>query len=157
MSANQLIQNSLATGSIATAATTAAASLCGRIEEGEPIAPLNAISHIIYGDEAAAHNEPSAKYTMPGILLNTAAITGWAVVHELVFNGRRRPQTLPQAIAAGATTSALAFVTDYYVVPNRFTPGFEKRLSNKSLASIYATLAASLGIASWLRHRSHDG
>ena len=156
MSANQLIQNSIATGSIATAATTAAASICGRIEEGEPIAPLNAISHILYGDEAAAHTEPSAKYTMPGVLLNTAAITGWAVVHELVFNGRRRPQTLPQAIAAGAVTSTLAFVTDYYVVPNRFTPGFEKRLSNKSLAGIYATLAASLGIASWLRHRSRD-
>lgn len=148
-----LINDSIATGAAATAATTAAASLCGRIEEGEPVAPLNAISHILYGDEAAAHDEPSTKYTMPGILLNTAAITGWAVVHELVFNGRRRPQTLPAAIAAGAATSALAYVTDYYLVPKRFTPGFEKRLSNKSLAGVYATLALSLGIASWMRHR----
>jgi hypothetical protein len=153
---SKLINDSLATGAIATAATTAAASACGRIEDGEPIAPLNAISHILYGDEAAAHNEPSAKYTMPGILLNTAAITGWAVVHELMFNGRRRPQTLPAALAAGAATSALAYVTDYYIVPKRFTPGFEKRLSNSSLACIYGTLAASLGIASWLRHRSRD-
>jgi hypothetical protein len=152
-SAPQLINDSIATGALATAATTAAVSVCGHIKEGEPIAPLNAISHILYGDEAAAHNEPSAKYTMPGILLNTAAITGWAAVHEVMFNGRRRPRTLPGALAAGAATSAVAYITDYYIVPKRFTPGFEKRLSNSSLACIYATLATSLGIASWLRHR----
>ncbi len=152
-SATKVLNDSIATGAIATAATTAAASVCGRIEEGEPIAPLNAISHILYGDEAATHNEPSTKYTMPGILLNTAAITGWAAVHEIMFSGRRRPQTLAGALAAGAATSALAYVTDYYLVPKRFTPGFEKRLSNKSLAGIYATLALSLGVASWLRHR----
>ena len=81
---------------------------------------------------------------MPGILLNTAAITGWAAVHELAFSGTRRPQTLSGALAAGAATSTLAYVTDYYLVPKRFTPGFEKRLSNSSLAAIYATLAASL-------------
>jgi hypothetical protein len=152
-SAPRLINDSIATGALATAATTAAASVCGIIEEGEPIAPLNAISHILYGDEAAAHDEPSAKYTMPGFLLNTAAITGWAAVHELMFSGRRRPQTLRSALAAGAATSALAYITDYYIVPNRFTPGFEKRLSSSSVAVIYATLAASLGIASWLRNR----
>jgi hypothetical protein len=151
-SATKVLNDSIATGAIATAATTAAASVCGRIEEGEPIAPLNAISHILYGDEAATHNEPSTKYTMPGILLNTAAITGWAAVHEIMFSARR-PQSLPAALAAGAATSALAYVTDYCLVPKRFTPGFEKRLSNKSLAGIYATLALSLGVASWLRHR----
>jgi hypothetical protein len=151
-SATKVLNDSIATGAIATADTTAAASVCGRIEEGEPIAPLNAISHILYGDEAATHNEPSTKYTMPGILLNTAAITGWAAVHEIMFSARR-PQSLPAALAAGAATSALAYVTDYCLVPKRFTPGFEKRLSNKSLAGIYATLALSLGVASWLRHR----
>jgi hypothetical protein len=151
-SATKVLNDSIATGAIATAATTAAASVCGRIEEGEPIAPLNAISHILYGDEAATHNEPSTKYTMPGILLNTAAITGWAAVHEIMFSARR-PQSLPAALAAGAATSALAYVTDYCLVPKRFTPGFEKRLSNKSLAGIYATLALSLGVASWMRHR----
>ena len=152
-SATQLINDSIATGAVATAATTAAASICGRLEEGTPVAPLNAVSHILWGDEAAAHDEASAKYTLPGVMLNAAAITGWAAVHELMFAGRRRPKTLPAAIATGAAVSALAYVTDYYVVPKRFTPGFEKRLSNASLAGIYATLAVSLGIGSWLRHK----
>jgi hypothetical protein len=153
-STTQLLEDTLWTGTVATAATTAAASLCGRIEEGQPIAPLNAVSHIVWGDEAAAHETPSMKYTMPGVLLNTAAVTGWAGVYELLFGGRRRPANLAGAILGGAAVSALAYVTDYYVVPDRVTPGFEKRLSNKSLAGIYTTLAVSLGVGSWLRNTS---
>jgi hypothetical protein len=125
--------------------------MCGQYEAGQPIAPLNAVSHILYGDRAAGHNEASTKYTMPGIALNAAAVTGWAGVHELLFSGQNRQKNLPAAIAGGAVVSALAYVTDYYVVPKRFTPGFEKRLSNTSLAVIYGTLAVSLGVGSWWR------
>jgi hypothetical protein len=32
------------------------------------------------------------------------------------------------------------------LVPERLTPGFEKRLSNKSLLAIYGTLAVGLGL-----------
>ena len=151
-SATEFIEDTLWTGTIATAATTAAASLCGQLEEGESIAPLNAISHIIWGDEAATHEAASVKYTMPGVVLNAAAVTGWAGVHELIFGGRRRPRSFGGAIAGGAVVSALAYVIDYHIVPDRVTPGFEKRLSNQSLAAIYTTLAVSLGVASWLRN-----
>lgn len=151
-SATELIEDTLWSGAIATATTTAAASLCGQLEEGESIAPLNAISHILWGDEAASHEAASVKYTMPGVVLNAGAVTGWAGVHELLFGGRRRPESLAGALAGGAAVSALAYVTDYYIVPNRLTPGFEKRLSNQSLAGIYTTLAVSLGAASWLRN-----
>ena len=148
---SELFVDTLYTGAVATAATTAAAAMCGELEEHEPIAPINAISHIAWGDKAARHDEASLKYTLSGALLNTAAITGWAALHELVFSGPRRPRTLPAALAAGAATSAVAYVTDYYIVPNRLTPGFEKRLSNKSLAGIYGVLAVSLGFGSWFR------
>ncbi len=151
-SATELIEDTLWSGAIATATTTAAASLCGQLEEGESIAPLNAISHILWGDEAATHEAASVKYTMPGVVLNAGAVTGCAGVHELLFGGRRRPKSLAGALASGAAVSALAYVTDYYIVPNRLTPGFEKRLSNQSLAGIYTTLAVSLGAASWLRN-----
>jgi hypothetical protein len=40
--------------------------------------------------------------------------------------------------------TAGAYLTDYYLVPKRFTPGFEKRLSGKSLAAIFVALAAGL-------------
>jgi hypothetical protein len=40
--------------------------------------------------------------------------------------------------------SALAYVTDYHVIPSRFTPGFELSLSRRSFPSLYAALALGL-------------
>ena len=40
--------------------------------------------------------------------------------------------------------SALAYVTDYYVVPRRFTPGFELTLSRRSFPWLYGALAIGL-------------
>jgi len=65
----------------------------------------------------------------------------------------QRYEELPsfgKAIAGGAIVSALAYVTDYHLVPKRLTPGFEKRLSNKSLFGIFATLALSLAVGSMM-------
>jgi hypothetical protein len=54
----------------------------------------------------------------------------------------------------GAGVSALAYVTDYHVVPKRLTPGWEERVSNRSLALIYAVLALSFPVRGLLRHWS---
>jgi hypothetical protein len=59
---------------------------------------------------------------------------------------------LSEALVEGTVVSGLAYVTDYYVVPDRLTPGFEKRLSNKSLTAIYCALAVGLA-AGALRRR----
>jgi hypothetical protein len=40
--------------------------------------------------------------------------------------------------------SALAYLTDYHVVPKRLTPGFELRLPGGALAAAYAALALGL-------------
>jgi hypothetical protein len=45
---------------------------------------------------------------------------------------------------AAAAVSSAAYVTDYYVVPRRLTPGFELRLPGSALALIYAALALGL-------------
>lgn len=148
----ELAIDTLCTGAVATAATTAAVSALGQWEEGEPIAPINAVSHIAWGDEAAAHNEASVEYTATGAALNAMAVTGWAGIHELVMR-RMGPRTVANSMAVGALVAAAAYVTDYYVVPRRFTPGFEKRLSSPALAGVYAVLAASLGVGSLLRSR----
>jgi hypothetical protein len=44
-------------------------------------------------------------------------------------------------------------VTDYKVVPERLTPGFELRLSNKSLGVVYGALAAGLVVGGLLLSR----
>jgi hypothetical protein len=147
--ANWLV-STLATAAPASAATTAVVSLCGELEERNAAAPLNAVSHILWGDSAARQDDLSLKHTASGIALNTVAITSWAGVYEAVFGGRARRGSNRAAILGGIATSALAYVTDYYVVPRRFTPGFEKRLSPLSMFAVYASLALSLPLASML-------
>jgi hypothetical protein len=147
-SIHRWLADTLQTAAPASAATTAAVALCGQIEDGNGIAPLNAISHILWGEKAAQQADASVGHTVAGVALNTAAVTGWAAVYELAFGGAARQGNLLAAMTGGITVSALAYVTDYYVVPSRFTPGFEKRLSPASLLAVYATLALSLPVAS---------
>lgn len=131
-------------GATAGVSTTLAASLCGAVESGNAIAPLNAISHIAWGDTAARQADASWQYTAVGVALNVAAVTSWAAVYELLshqLDGRTNPW---RNLGLGAFVSGLAYVTDYYIVPRRLTPGFEKRLSNRSLLAIYSVLAVSL-------------
>jgi hypothetical protein len=150
----QIVSDGLWNGVLATASTTAAAAFSGQVEEGRPLGPINSVSHILWGDRAARRSAPSAKYTATGLLLNAAAVTSWAVAQELLFCRQPRPKSVGRALSEGAMTSTMAYVTDYYLVPDRFTPGFEKRLSNKSLAGIYAVLAVSLGVGALLRSRN---
>lgn len=141
------INDTLATGAVASAATTVAIAGLGQLEDGNAVAPLNAVSHILWGDEAARVEGVDAQHTLTGAALNAVAIAGWAGVHELLMP-REGPRRLDQALLAGAAVSAVAYVTDYHVVPRRLTPGFEKRLSNRALFGVYATLAVSLALGS---------
>ena len=147
-----IVADGLWNGAVATVATTAAVTACGMIEKQRVAAPINAISHILWGDQAARQSGPSAKYTVPGLILNGAAVTSWAILQELIFGRRQVRKPIARTLAEGAAISGLAYFTDYYVVPPRLTPGFEKRLTTKSLAGIYSVLAVSLGIGSWLRN-----
>ena len=47
-------------------------------------------------------------------------------------------------ILDAAAVTAGAYLIDYYLIPKRFTPGFEKRLSGKSLAAVFVALAMGL-------------
>jgi hypothetical protein len=132
--------NTFTTAAIASVATTAAALLLGKKEAGSAAAPLNATSHIVWGDEAADHDESDWQHTALGALLNTGAMVSWSLVQQLL----PRPKGWVGAALSGASVSALAYVTDYYVVPKRLTPGFEKRLSARGLFLIYTALAAAL-------------
>jgi hypothetical protein len=53
----QILSDSICTGALASATTALAAAACGRVEEGEAVAPVNAVSHILWGDEAAAETK----------------------------------------------------------------------------------------------------
>lgn len=135
-----LVRNALVTAGIATAVTSAAALLLSKLQTGRAAAGLNATSHIIWGDSAGRVDAPDFKHTAVGAVLNAGAMASWAAVHELL----PRARWPVAAIAKGALVSALAYVTDYYVVPKRLTPGFEKRFTAGAMLVMYSALAAAL-------------
>lgn len=134
----------LISAGLATVATTAVAAFLGKREADSMFAPINAVSHIAWGDEAAEADKPDVRHTGVGFLLHAGAMLTWSLVQEFFFSRMGRKRDIRQELAAGALTSGLAYVTDYKLVPKRLTPGFELRLSNKSLAVIYLALAAGL-------------
>lgn len=143
-----ILARALASGTIAGMTSALASALTGKRETASYAAPLNATSHVFWGDEAARQNDVSAKYTGTGFLLNHASAIFWAAIYEKWFArkadnifGSKSPLT--PLIGAAAVTAG-AYVTDYYFVPKRFTPGYEKRLSGSSMAIIYGALALGL-------------
>jgi hypothetical protein len=144
-----ILRRALISGTAAGVAVSAASALLGKRETGSYAAPLNATSHIVWGDKAAMQNRPSLKYTLTGFLLNHGATVFWASAYEYLFGARagrlRKPGSTLRPLLGSAAVTAGAYVTDYYLVPRRFTPGFEKRVSGRSLAAIYGALA--LGMA----------
>jgi len=139
-----------------TAATTAAIAASGAIELSNAAAPLNAVSHILWGDAAARQNDISARYTALGTAINAAAMASWCVLHHAIFRPDRRRAGLAPALARGAATAAAAYVVDYYVVPRRLTPGFEKRLSGRSMFAVYAALALGLVLGEQMTRRARQ-
>lgn len=135
-------------GGLASAATGLAASLYGKWRLQHAAAPLNSVSHVVHGDEAAAHDELSLKYTVPGLALNHAAALFWAAIYEKLFGDE---PTLRRALLGGSAVALLAYVIDYHVVPQRLTPGYEKRMEPAGLAAIYSALALSLALSNIVR------
>jgi hypothetical protein len=147
-----LLERTIATGSFAGLATAAAVALSGAREVGSAVAPINATSHVLWGDEAGTTDAIDAKHTLPGLLINGGAGLFWALVHELLLQRVRRPDPAA-AVASGAAVAGLAYVVDYHVIPRRLTPGWELRLSRRSVALGFVTLGLSLGVAALLRAR----
>jgi hypothetical protein len=146
-----VFRRALTSGTVSGIATAIVAALAGKREDGSYAAPLNATSHVLWGDKAAHKDNASLKYTLTGFLLNHASAIFWALFYEKWFGrrGTRRDahsgsRSLAKPILGAAAVTAGAYVTDYYLIPERFTPGFEKRLSGKSLATIFGILAVGL-------------
>lgn len=116
---HQLMSRAMRTTIPATAITTAAVSICGQADDGECIAPINAVSHILWGDKAARQESASLQYTATGVALNTAAVASWSLVYELLFGQAARKGKTSTAVLGGVAVAGLAYVTDYYVVPKR--------------------------------------
>lgn len=155
---SSLLKRTIVSGTMAGIAATLAAAFTGKRDTNSYIAPINATSHILWGDKAADHTEASFKYTATGFLLNHGAALMWASIYEKwidpmvkrQFAGKPALKPLVPIISAAAVSTG-AYITDYYLVPKRFTPGWEKRVSPRSIALIFGALALGLAASKLLQ------
>ena len=105
------------------------------------------------GDEAAKVDDVDLKHTGLGFLLNAGAAVMWATLYEKAFGAAAERGEISKAFAGGKAIASLAYLTDYHAVPKRFTPGWELRVSDRSLMLIYSALALSLPLRGLMRSR----
>lgn len=151
-SGRETLARAAAAGSFAGLLTTAAVAVAGARETGSAAAPINATSHVLWGDAAGRTDAVDVKHTLPGFFINVGAGVFWALVHELVL-ARLPRRDRAAAVASGAAVAGLAYVVDYHLIPRRLSPGWELRLPRKSVALGFAVLGLSLAVAGLARAR----
>jgi hypothetical protein len=152
-SLQRVLGRALSRGSVAGLLTMAAVALAGMRERRSGIGPINATSHVIWGDEAGTTDVVDLKHTLPGVLINGGAGVFWALAHELLRSRVLRGRSVP-AVASGAAVAGLAYLVDYHLIPRRLSPGWELRLSRGSVALGFVALGLGLVVAELVRPRS---
>src|SRR5688500_15205247 len=79
--------------------TTAALAALGHLEHGDAAAPINAVSHIAWGEEAGWAGGWSVQYTLTGFLLNLAACYSWAMAYQDLVDERVRARSAASRLA----------------------------------------------------------
>jgi hypothetical protein len=87
------------------------------------------------------------------MLLNAGACVFWATFYERYFGRAADRGDVGTALLGGGIVAAAAYVTDYHLVPKRLSPGWDHRLSGRSLGATYAVLALGLSLRGLLRKR----
>ncbi|CDS54277.1 hypothetical protein [Polaromonas sp. CG9_12] len=152
-----VLSQGLLAGSLASLISTAVLALAGRRESGSAAAPLNAVSHWYWGDEALRQQQADLAHTAAGYLTHHVAATFWATLYAALASNRPALRTTPGVVLGAAATSATACLVDFNFTPQRFTPGYEHRLSTGALLAVHAALAIGLAAGALaLRDQYHD-
>jgi hypothetical protein len=145
----QALREGLVSGTFAAILSTGYLALAGK-RRSHPAAPLNAVSHWIFGDRSLREDEPSLLYTLSGYLIHHGASIFWGVLHAKVWGARERAKKAVPAAAGAVATAGIACIVDYQLTPKRLTPGFEHRLGRPEMANVYAFFALGLMAGSML-------
>jgi hypothetical protein len=147
------LQRGLVGGATSSLLSTAALAALGKREAGSIYAPTNAVSHWIYGDEAARHHGPSMRYTLPGYLIHHGSAMFWSVIFERLCGDLLDRKNPTLTLGVGTAAAAVACFTDYQLTPRRLHPGYEKHLSRPSLAVVYGAFGIGLAFGAMLCRR----
>jgi len=146
----QALRDSLKPGAIASLTTGAMLAWRGRLDSGSALAPINASTHVVWGDQAAQVGGCTLRHTLPGLAINAGACLWWALVLQKLFGTKVDEGGLPRALMAGAATAGLSYLVDYHLLPRRLSPGWELSLTPRSLALALTAMGAGLALGSWL-------
>ena len=137
----EALRPAMVSGACASIASALVLAWRGRAELGNAAAPLNGPSQWVWGRHAKYRDDVDLRHTLVGYGIHHAAATMWAVPYELARHRTNDPQRIA---AIAAMVASIAAAVDFGPTPPRLRPGFEKRLSPRSLLAAYAAFAAGL-------------
>jgi hypothetical protein len=139
----RILRDTCAIGAALTGTTTLAVLAASGTENAGSWGAINSVSHIVDGDDVQYENCFSVRDSLIGLGINSTAMFSWAFLYSGLFGSIRWPKTL----LSGTAMAAAAYVTDYYIVPKRYTPGIEKKIGPKSIFVVYAIIAITLALS----------
>lgn len=147
----QVTARAIVSGSTASMLSTVALAGCGVRDCRSAFAAVNAVSHWLWREQALRQQSPSWRYTLTGYVIHHSMSIFWGVAYEVLLYTHRREGPYWHPYAAGLGVAATACLVDLKATPQRLTPGFERRLSGRSLAWVYAAFGIGLALARYAR------
>src|SRR5687768_15007077 len=141
---SRTIRAGLVSGAVASIASTIALSILGKAELGKSAAPVNGPSQWIWGRHAPYQDRFSLRYTIVGYAIHHAASVFWAIWYEKLRQRLAPAKNVPAVLAPAVAAAAAAYAVDFHFTPQRLTPGFENRLSQRALVMVYSSFALGL-------------
>ncbi|WP_447987484.1 hypothetical protein [Nitrospira sp. Nam74] len=146
-----VLQETITTGTVTNLCCAGCAAALGVLHHRKAAQPINAISHVVWGDEQPPTTEVTWHDTAVGLIVNQAACSFWALLHVALLPPRQRDPG--RTVFHACAISGLAYLVDYHMVPSRFTPGFEKVLPRRAFVPIYIAIASGLAAGALLCRR----
>ncbi|MDK2655660.1 hypothetical protein [Cupriavidus consociatus] len=151
--ASTILRRAAISGACASVVSTGMLARGGTVDCGSAFAPVNAVSHWIWGERAMHANRPSVRHTMLGYVIHHAMSVFWAVFYETAVARHHARGAAGTLALGGLGVAALACLVDLKCTPRRLTPGFERRLSPRMLTLVYLAFGLALPLGSLLvRH-----
>ncbi|MEM5431348.1 hypothetical protein [Cupriavidus oxalaticus] len=151
--ASTILRRAAISGTCASLVSTGMLACGGSVDCGSAFAPVNAVSHWVWGERAIHANRPSVRHTALGYLIHHAMSVFWAVFYETAVVRHHARGALGTLALGGLGVAGLACLVDLTCTPQRLTPGFERRLSPPMLTLVYLGFGLALPLASLLVRR----
>jgi hypothetical protein len=99
----------------------------------------------------------SLRYTIVGYGIHHATSVFWALWYEKFRQQLPPVKSATTVLAPAIATAAAAYAVDFHFAPKRLTPGFERRLSQRSLLMVYGAFALGLAATALMDLHSSSG